>query len=190
MISYLKGKIIAKDDRTIILKTNDIGYKIFLGKNFLSKIQQNDELEIFTYLFWREDKISLYGFSEDNQLAFFEKLISVSGVGPRSALHLLDIVGIKNIQQAIFGNQADILTQAKGLGKKTAQRIILELKNRLPNIDKISAIPNIPENAEAISALVNLGYNPNDAREIISQLPPEIKNTSDKIKAALKKIGK
>lgn len=190
MISYLKGKIIAKNDKTIILKTNNVGYKIFLGENFLSKIQKNNELEIFTYLFWREDKINLYGFSENGQLAFFEKLISVSGVGPRSALHLLDIVGIKNIQQAIFGNQADILTQAKGLGKKTAQRIILELKNRLPNVDKISAIPDIPENAEAVSALVNLGYNPNDARKIINQLPPEIKSVSEKIKTALKKMGR
>ncbi len=190
MISYLKGKIIAKNDKTIILKANDIGYKIFLGENLLSKIQQNDELEIFTYLFWREDKISLYGFSTNGQLDFFEKLISVSGVGPRSALHLLDIVGIKNIQQAILGNQVDILTQAKGLGKKTAQRIILELKNKLPNVDKISAIPDIPENTEAVSALINLGYNPSAAREIISQLPPEIKTVGDKIKAALKKIGK
>ncbi|MEA2064700.1 MAG: Holliday junction branch migration protein RuvA [Patescibacteria group bacterium] len=190
MISYLKGKVIAKDGKTIILKVNDVGYKIFLGENFLNKIQQNDEFEIFTYLFWREDKINLYGFRENSQLGFFEKLISVSGVGPRSALYLLDIVGTKNIQQAIFGNQSDILTQAKGLGKKTAERIILELKNKLPNIDKISATPDIPENDEAISALINLGYNANDAREIIGKLPPEIKTVGDKIKAALKKIGR
>ena len=190
MISYLKGKVITKNSKTIILLVNGIGYKIFLGENFLSKIQQNDELEIFTYLFWREDKINLYGFGENSQLDFFEKLISVSGVGPRSALHLLDIVGIKQIQQAIFGNKADILTQAKGLGKKTAQRIILELKNKLPNVDEISAIPDIPENAEAVSALINLGYSPSAAREIISQLPPEIKSVGDKVKAALKIIGK
>ncbi len=189
MISYLKGKVIYKEEKLIILLVGGVGYNVFLGNNFLNKIKINTEIEIFTYLHRREDILALYGFRKKTELDFFNQLISVSGVGPKSALHLLDLLGVVEIQRAIANNRVDVLTKAPGLGKKGAERIIVELKSKnLIFVGQKNKHTN--EDDDVVSALVGLGYTLSDARQVVISLPQNIKGVDNRIKEALKNIGR
>lgn len=192
MIAYLKGTIIEKDEKSVILLAGNIGYKILLHENFLSNIKKTQEIELFTYQYWREDTIKLYGFENKQQLDLFILLISISGVGPRSASALLDSIGVNSVKSAIAGNRPEILSQAPGLGKKTAERIIVELKNKALVVgdENLKEIKYSDEDNDVVNALINLGYNLYNAQQIVKSLPKEIKGVDNKIKQALKEIGK
>ena len=192
MIAYLKGIIIEKDEKSVILLAGNVGYKILLHENFLSKIQKTQEIEMFTYQYWREDSIKLYGFENKQQLDLFILLIFISGVGPRSASALLDAIGVNSVKSAIAGNRPEILSQAPGLGKKTAERIIVELKNKALVVgdEILKDVKYSNEDSDVVNALVNLGYNLYNAQQIVKSLPKEIKGVDNKIKQALKEIGK
>ena len=192
MIAYLKGTIIEKDEKSVILLANNIGYKILLHENFLSQIKKTQEIEMFTYQYWREDAIKLYGFANKQQLDLFILLISISGVGPRSASALLDSIGVNSVKSAIAGNRPEILSQAPGLGKKTAERIIVELKNKALVVgdESLKEIKYSDEDSDVVNALISLGYNLYNAQQIVKSLPEEIKGVDNKIKEALKEIGK
>ncbi|MCD4706075.1 Holliday junction branch migration protein RuvA [bacterium] len=192
MIAYLKGIIIEKDEKSVILLAGNVGYKILLHENFLSKIKKTQEIEMFTYQYWREDSIKLYGFENKQQLDLFILLIFISGVGPRSASALLDAIGVNSVKSAIAGNRPEILSQAPGLGKKTAERIIVELKNKALVVgdEILKDVKYSNEDSDVVNALVNLGYNLYNAQQIVKSLPKEIKGVDNKIKQALKEIGK
>ncbi|MBT4277680.1 Holliday junction branch migration protein RuvA [Candidatus Falkowbacteria bacterium] len=192
MISYLKGKIISIDNLSVILLASDTGYKIFLGNNLLSQIKLGEEKEFFTFLRFREDALSLFGFQNKEELDLFNQLISVSGVGPKSALHLLDTVGLGETQRAIVNKRADVLSRAPGLGKKTAEKIIIELKNKIivTGDDSAPTRKYSEENEDVVNALVGLGYTARDAREALESVSEEIEGTDNKIKEALRVIGR
>ncbi len=191
MIAYLKGKVISIDNLSVILSVKGVGYKIFLGNSLLNKIKVGEEKEFFTFLRLRDDILSLYGFSSKKELDFFNQLISVSGVGPKSALHLIDTLGLKEAQMAIINKQYDVLTRAPGLGKKTAERIVVELKNKIINNDVNDSDKSIFfEDGDVVSALKGLGYGIKDINEVLRLLPKEVSGTDNKIKEALKLLGK
>ncbi len=192
MISYLEGRVLKRDDKSIILLVNGVGYRIFLGKNLLSSIKQGENLNIFTFLRFREDALSLFGFSKKEELDFFELLISVSGVGPKSALILLDSLGLEKTQEAILNKKVFILTKVPGLGKKTAEKIIVELKNKVGgDLSESSLVEDESfNNEELINALQGLGYNRKDINGVLQILPKEIQDIDLKIKEALKILGK
>lgn len=168
MIAYIKGTLEMKLNDSIVVEANGVGYKIYMAQNAIEKSGNiGDTVKIHTHYYVREDNISLYGFLTSEELNMFEILISVSGIGAKSALTILANIEPHSFALAIITNDEAKLTKIPGLGKKTAARIILELKDKMKKIDledcaKEETIDNIQIDdniQEAISALQVLGYN-------------------------------
>jgi Holliday junction DNA helicase RuvA len=185
MIFFLKGKIVYKGDEFFVLETNNIGYQIFVSNKFLKKIKINDQIKVFTYLYLRDETQEIYGFESLEELEFFKKLLTISGVGPKIAQGILSLGKIPEIKKAIQNGKVDFLTKVEGVGKKIAQKIILELSGKIEEILK----PKLTDK-KLINALLKLGYRKNEIKEVLSQIPPEIEKTEEKIKYALKILGK
>lgn len=192
MIAFLKGNIISKNNSSIIMVVRDIGYRVFCGENFLSTLNTGTETELYTYHHLKEDVSSLYGFKTIGDLEIFTLLLSVSGVGPKSALGVLSNSSAQDVIEAIMRADADLLTKVAGIGKKTAERIVLELKTkvgRLPgNTDFID--DNSSFGGDEIDALMSLGYSLSEARSAINNVPADIKESGERVKFALKKMKK
>ncbi|MFH1909834.1 MAG: Holliday junction branch migration protein RuvA [bacterium] len=191
MISYIKGQVLVKNDKSITLVNNNIGYEIFVVDKLLDKIKNGDEIELYTYLRHSDDNMSLYGFKGKDELGFFKLLISISGVGPKSALGVLEVAKLTDIKKAILRDDASILYKVSGVGKKTAERIVVELKNKLdkmPLMDKEIDLSDI--DTETFDALTGLGYSQSDVREALRQIPETAEKMEEKIKASLKFLAK
>lgn len=188
MIALLEGKIELKTEKFTIINVNSVGYKVFCAGSVLDKLKDNKEAKLFIYLCSRENILDLYGFLSFNDLEFFETLISVSGIGPKAALSIMTLAPTETLKQAIASGQKSLLTKVSGIGQRTAERIILELKNKITA--PISDIKNLSSNSEAIDALVSLGYTSRQAREALEQIPEKIKGVGSRIKEALKILGK
>lgn len=160
MIGYLHGTVLQQLDQSILLLVNGVGYQVKVTKDMISKIEAEQELSLFIHTQVKEDDISLYGFEAVNELGFFKQLISVSGIGPKTALGILDMP-MRMVQEAIENQDLAYLSQAPGLGKKTAARLSLELKGKLdftlPQSPQQSLNKTVQE--EAMEALLNLGYD-------------------------------
>lgn len=189
MIAYVKGKIIKinSTSSSLIIATNGLGYEVFVSLNNLHKYQKRDEVEFFTYLHTREDLAQLYGFESWEEREVFLLLINVSGIGPKGAMGILSHITIEKLKTAIVTENIDVLITLPGVGKKTAQRLIIELK------DKISAtipdpIETIDESqktgSDLLQALVALGYQQFEVKKIIPQL---LKDNPNKDEAFLLK---
>ena len=189
MITYLKGKIFKKDNKAIILIVNNMGYKVFLNKKQLENIKIDKEKSYYIYTNVKEDILDLYGFNKKGDLDFFEKLISVSGVGPKSALNILSLTNLNNLKHAIVSGKPSLLQQVSGIGKKTAERLVVELKEKII-IDFSEQTPIIEDNKQLIEALISLGYKEKEIREAISQLKNKKNDLGEKIKEALILINK
>lgn len=189
MIAYIKGKITFKTDKYIILDNQNIGYQIFSTEVIINSVKEGEKIELFTHQYVKEDALDLYGFKSIDELRFFKHLLSISGVGPRSALAVLSIAKLEDIKQAIFSGDPTLLKKVSGIGQKTAERIVIELKNKIDAL--MSATGEIARGVgdEVIDALEALGYRQADIRRAISKLPSEIEDVQDKIKAILKIIN-
>ncbi|MFW0862728.1 MAG: Holliday junction branch migration protein RuvA [Candidatus Komeilibacteria bacterium] len=189
MIAYIKGKITYKTDKYIILDNQDIGYQIFSTEMILNSVKEGEKIELFTHQYVKEDALDLYGFKTIDELEFFKHLLSISGVGPRSALAVLSIAKLEDIKQAIYKGDPTLLKKVSGIGQKTAERIVIELKNKINALT--SATGEIVKGVgdEVIDALEALGYSQNDIRHAVSKLPSDIEDIQDKIKATLKIIN-
>jgi len=195
MISFLRGKILEKRKNFIILDVRDVGYKIFLHDGVLSELEKNNILEIFIYEHIREDSYSLYGFRRIEELDFFELLLSISGIGPKSALACLGVASLEDLKGSIAAGEASLISQTPGIGKKTAEKVILELRDKIDHIE-VNQIGvqqsqnNYSRLVEEIEALVNLGYSMLEAKDVLQSIDPEISESSERIRAALKKLSK
>lgn len=190
MISHIKGKIILKKEKFIIVSTGNVGYKIFTLSN---SSEVGEEVEFFVHLNVREDALTLFGFSKYEDLELFELLISVSGIGPKTGLGVLSLADSKTIKIAIAREDSSILTRVSGIGKKTAERIILELKNKFTITDADRSEEKgkeINDHSDALEALVSLGYSSYQAKKTLSEISPEIKDVGERIKMALKELGR
>ena len=191
MLSYLKGSILSKSNKSIILLVNNIGYKIFLPAKLLDQVKPGDEIELHTYLRHKDDEMSLYGFSSPNELQFFELLISISGVGPKSALGVLEVAKLIEIKKAVLRDDPSILYKVSGVGKKTAERIVVELRNKLDDMPiNEKGIKLDDSESEIFDALSSLGYSDLQIREALRQIPGDLTKMEDKIKHALKYLSK
>ena len=195
MISYIKGDVKAISEEGFIIENNNIGYFINSTLTSLANIQINNEYKIYTSMQVREDDISIYGFYSKEELEMFLLLISVSSIGPKIALGMLSSISADEIKLAIVNNGIDKLTNAKGIGKKTASRIILELidkvkKMALPNLETINKeSPVINDNLEvAREALKNLGYMENDIARVLNELKDTDLSLEALIKESLKRL--
>ena len=191
MLSYIKGKIIFKNDNFIIVSTGNVGYKVFIMSD-LSDLGQ--DIELFTYLNVREDALTLYGFLEYKELELFEHLISISGIGPKAGMGILSLADPRTIKVAIAKGDSSILTRVSGIGKKTAERVVLELRNKFSSIEGDDALQEkgkeINDYTDTIEALVGLGYSSAQAKKALSNIPTEIKDVSERIRLSLKELGK
>lgn len=191
MISYIEGKILDKNEKFFVINTGGVGYRVFSHAGILEKIPTNGQnVSIWTHLYVREDALDLYGFLDLEELDFFETLISISGIGPKSALGILEVAPVVSLKQAIVSEDETFFTKVSGVGKKTAQRLILELKNKLSKKVILIKGSDSEQMGEALEALVSLGYNQRDARKYLQEIPKDIKGVEAKVKAALKLLGK
>lgn len=190
MLAHLKGTILMKTEKFAVIDCNGVGYKVFIGSATLKKLPKNGETaSLWTHLHVREDAQDLYGFSEYAELEFFEMLIGISGIGPKSALGVMAIAGIDTLKRAIAAGESSYLTKVSGIGKKTAEKIILELKDKLGGAG-ISGDSGLQEDGDVLQALQSLGYSLNETREAMKGIPPEIQGVNNRIKFALKNLGK
>jgi holliday junction DNA helicase RuvA len=191
MISFLKGKIKHKLKNSLILENNNIGYMVFLKDSFLDRLKEGGGLEVFTHQYVREDSLDLYGFESLEELEFFESLISISGIGPKSALAVLAMANLNDIKESIIRADSHLLTKVSGIGKKTAERVVLELKDKLFSMagDSGASIAE-PLTSEEIDALMSLGYSVSEAREALKKVDKDITDSGERIKKALKFLSK
>lgn len=186
MIGFLQGKAIYTDDKSIILNVQGVGYEILLPLSFLVKLKLEEDLSIFVHTHVREDQITLFGFENAGEKDIFKKLISVSGIGPRSALAMLSVATTQNIIRAIESGEVNNFPKIPGVGKKTLEKLILELRGKFDNIlidDESEDMRN------AKMALESLGYNARDISTVLSTLHPEL-NMNDIIREALKVLSR
>lgn len=199
MFAYIKGLYESRMLDYIVLDVNGIGYKVFMSENSMKKIGElGTTIKVYTYVKVREDDISIYGFSSAEELRMFELLISVSGIGAKSAITILSNIEPSSFALAVVSDDISVLKKLPGIGTKSAQRIILELKDKLKSINieesdinESAVITNNNENIEdMISALQVLGYTRKDIEKIIPKLDDNNHDLEDLIKNALNLLSK
>lgn len=192
MISSLEGKIALKTEKYIILEVGGIGYKVWCGEKTLSKIPQiGGSVKLFTYLSVKETAWDLFGFFSLAELELFELLISISGIGPKTAAGILSGASVEDLQEAIVLGDETLLARVSGIGKKVALKIVIELKSKIKKLAKGSGDKfSVADEIEIIDALVVLGYKISEAREAIKQVPPSVKGVENRVKEALRSLGK
>ena len=191
MISFLSGKILAKGNNFIILRVGDVGYKIFINAVFLADIKISAEAEIYTHQYVREEALDLYGFKLMEELEMFELLLSISGIGPKSALGVLAVGSVEDIKESISRGDPHLLTKVSGIGRKTAERVVLELREKVPSASSGQAgHKGGLVSGDEIDALMALGYSMQQARDALRAVDINIKDSGERIKAALKKLAK
>ena len=188
MIGSIRGKITLKTEKFLVVETGGVGYKIFVSPDTLSKIKQGGETSLFVHTSVREDALDLFGFLSRTEQEFFEMLLSVSGIGPRSALAILGIASIETLRRAISTGDVSYLTKVSGIGKKTAEKIVVELRDKIAELtDSEKGGGSLSSDVDALEALKALGYSQNEARDALKKADGE--NTNSKIKSALKILG-
>lgn len=189
MIGKLKGKLVEVDKNIGLIETSGgVFYEVFLSPSLITNHQQPITIEIYTYLQVRDDALILFGFETKQQHDFFILLLTVSGVGPKTAFTVISALKIEEIIRAVTTNEVDAL-KVPGLGRKTAMKIILELSSKLKSGFDMSKMILSDDDQTAVSALISLGYKSFDAKKIISKLAKKL-TVEEKIKEALKQTKK
>lgn len=170
MISYLSGTIYEKEKQSLTLVVGGMGYKIFVPNKLLEESKVEQAIEVYTHLQIREDAWELYGFKTRMDLDFFKLLLSVNGVGPKSALHIFNIGTTEEISRAIAESDVAFLTKVSGIGRKTAERMILDLKNKVGVLSGSGNMPARGATADVVDALVQMGYSLADARMAVQKV--------------------
>jgi Holliday junction DNA helicase RuvA len=190
MIYSLKGTVLGSGSNFAIIGVGGVGLKVFMAASLLSRLPKGQETLLFSHLHVREDALDLFGFASTEELEFFELLIGVSGVGPRSALAILDVAELKELCAAIESSRPDLLTRASGVGRKTAERIIIELKGKVSGGEADEVVRRMEGDTDLIETLISLGYRRDQAKAAVSKVPDEIQGLEPRLKEALKILGK
>ena len=199
MISYIKGRLEIKSKDYIVIDVGGIGYKIFMSETAINELEKGTEVKVFTYMRVREDDISLYGFLNNEELVTFELLISVGGVGAKSAITILSNITPSKFALAVITNDVNTLKKLPGIGAKTAGRIILELKDKMKTEQSIEENKNeeikeaiVLDNKanDAVEALCVLGYTRKDVEKVLSNIDTNKLTVEEIIKQGLKYLGR
>ena len=188
MISFLRGKLVAKAPPLLVLDVHGVGYEIEAPMTTFYELPAlGVEITLHTHLVIREDSHSLFGFATEADRTLFRTLIKVNGVGPKLALTILSGQSAEQFHQCIHDNDIQALVRLPGVGKKTAERLVIEMRDRLPNLGETTTLMPIVGNAkqEAVSALCSLGYKPLDASKMVQGIHTEGKSCEDIIRMAL-----
>ena len=187
MISSLKGMVSGKNHKSMIVAVGGIGLKVFAPAETLQKAVHNKEISLFTHLVVREDALTLYGFADKENLEFFELLIGISGIGPKTAVAILNVASPETIKKAVATGDTSYLTKVSGIGKKTADRIVRELEDKIGALEEGASIS---DEVDAVEALRSLGYSQSEAREALKKVPQLVIGAGERVKAALKILGR
>ncbi len=188
MIGYLRGKIIEVKYPDIWLYVSGVGYRVKVGKKQDSKFMIQDNLELFINTAVREDAITLYGFSSRQELEMFEMLLNVSGVGPKTALGIVSEASPEKVEKAVKEANVSFFQQIPGIGKKGAQRIIVDLKGKMPSLKDID-LTDEDENDAVYLALKQFGFKQDEIKAVMGQID-RTKSESEQVREGLKKLGK
>lgn len=191
MIGFLKGEVFLRVDNSIILDVKGVGYKVLAASDVLSKANKGASLELFIYTHVREDNISLFGFLESLDLKLFENLIGISGIGPKTAMAIFSTGARSTIVNAIIKGDVDFFTSVPRLGRKNAQKIIIELKNKFGGDGEIDLLEyDSKDNKEIISGLESFGFSKKEAISAIKEIDKKDGTVEEKIRLALKFLGR
>ena len=188
MIGHIEGTVLAVRATFAIISAGGVGYKIALTKEALAGLKPERTVSFWTHLVVREDVLDLYGFRTEEELRIFELLLTVSGIGPKSALAVMDVASVETLRSAISQANANCLTEVSGIGKKTAGKIILELKDKI-GASAAESGHALQGDQEAQEAMRALGYSQNEAREALRKVPRSFVNSNDRLREALKIVG-
>ena len=192
MIASLHGKLELLGSDFAIINVNGIGFQVYMPTSTMSTLgAAGEEVKLHTHLYLREDNASLYGFASAEELELFQTLIGVSGLGPRLALAMLSVMSVEQLVTAIATGSTELLMAIPGIGKKMADRLVLELKEKIgAGWITTPAIQIAQENADVVAALLSLGYSVSEASRAVATLPPSSDlSLEEKIKLALQYFG-
>lgn len=191
MIAHIAGIILHTDDKFLVIDTGGVGYKVWTTLDTVAMFGIGDKISVWTYTAVRENAIDLYGFTTMEEMSFFDLLLDVSGIGPKSALSIISVASVETLKKAIATGDTSYLNKVSGIGKKTAEKIVIELRDKLhahKGEGEVSGL--LREESDIIEALKALGYSQNEARDALKQIPHTIDGTNARIKEALKILGK
>ena len=192
MIYSVSGVLALKEENFVVVEAGGVGLRLYVSKGTRTALPAaggEGVVRLFSHLHVKEDALDLYGFASQDELEFFGMLIGVSGVGPKSALAILDTGPLEELAAAIKENRPDLLTRAAGIGRKTAERVILELKAKVESTRSGAVVERMETDSDLIEALASLGYRRDEARAAIAKVGEEVKGTEERLKAALKILG-
>ena len=191
MIALLSGIVDSRIGPHLIVDVNGVGYRVYVSHDVLSKSTLGEKVKLYTHTHVREDIFELYGFSSVEDLRLFEYLISVSGVGPKTAIGVFSVGGRPDIIKAILNGDVSFFTSVPRLGKKNTQKLIIELKSKLGSTEDFDVNSESDKDAnEVIVALKSFGYSANEAYTALRSVKADGLSTSEKVRAALKQLGK
>lgn len=190
MIATLHGKIQARTEDALIVNVGGVGFRVRVPTNTLANLGAvGSEVQLFTHLHVREDEISLYGFATEDERNLFETLLTVSGIGPKVGLGILSAAPADTLRIAIAQGNVDMLTAIPGIGKKTAQRLILELKGKI-DVSGLGEVSELtPLDKDVIDALINLGYSAAEATRAARAVPSNVQTLEERVRVALQHLG-
>ena len=188
MIGTLRGTLRHKDLNALVVDVSGVGYKVLVTTETALDVALDSPIFLWTHLVVRETSLELFGFLDKETLAMFELLITISGIGPKSALSILNVAPPSMLRQAVASEDTTYLTRVSGIGKKNAEKIVLELKDKLKMTKEDRGV-NMRSEGDALEALVSLGYSERDVREALKRVPKEIEGASERVKAALKVLS-
>ncbi len=173
MFDYLRGVITKIRSNVLVLDIHGVGYLLNMPMNLLNKVRLNEEAIFPVHTVWREDSVDIYAFESDEQKLLFQRLISISGIGPKMAMAVLSTLSVNEFRQAIMGNDYNLIATAPGIGKKTAQRLILEFRNKMGEDTELSALLSPPEEKvadtdEVYQAMLSMGCSHTEAKNAVS----------------------
>ena len=188
MIGSISGKISNISLSRALVEVGGVGFIVNSTTSYLERLKMGGEARFWTHTAVRETDISLYGFETEEELTMFEKLLGVSGIGPKSALAILSVAGIKSLENAVISSNTSILTNIAGIGKKTADKIVLELSGKIVSSGTMSEA--MKDDLDVFEALKALGYREHQIQDALKEMPKSVEGANDKIKHALKVLGK
>ena len=191
MITCLSGTVRHKDLNALVVDVSGVGYKVLTTTETVLEVTPSSPVFLWTHLVVRETSLELFGFLDKETLDIFELLITISGIGPKSALSILNVATPSVLRQAVASEDTTYLTRVSGIGKKNAEKIVLELKDKLKitKEDASTSSAQVRAEGDALEALISLGYNDRDAREALKRIPKELGGVSERVKAALKQLS-
>ncbi len=188
MIGAIRGQVLEQDLHSVLVDVQGVGYRISVLTDTALEAKVGSTMELWTYLAVRETALDLFGFKDKESLKIFELLITISGIGPKTALGILNVATPSLLRQAVASEDTSYLTKVSGIGKKNAEKIVLELRDKLVTTSE-DKNENLRGDADVLAALLSLGYEERDARQVLKRLPKDLKGTSERVREALKLLS-